>query len=192
MRYQGPQEIELWKEFFFPIGELIVSFGVLEHHLMIAISHALFTSRIEAEKMERKIRSFSGRVKYLEHNTRELARETATGETLSIIVERLGEANNYRNLVVHNPLSGVIKREGVRAMNKRKYGEHEANTFIFYAELRQRANENAKTVCIVREWAQKIRSYREKNGVTFDPFGTHVKGFGDYDFGRWSKFLPEA
>jgi hypothetical protein len=136
MSYDGPEELAHYARFFPRIGELVVSFTVVETWMMHSIMISARLNQEEAEKLEKKLRAFISRIKYLEEHGIEIATLTGTESILEDIASRLKEEVEYRNLVVHHMVCGISTiNSGSSAIRNGRYGLDKAEGPIFLEEL---------------------------------------------------------
>lgn len=118
--YDGPQPLKKYADLMPFLGELAISFSLLEQGLTAAIGDVLGIEYVDAVAIEDSINSLALRITLFEFAAKPLAVKADAAQAdrpdwdkkhfvaqLQDVVVRLREENKFRNLVFHNPFLGM-------------------------------------------------------------------------------------
>jgi len=102
MDHHGPKEISPFKDFFEPIGELVVSFSILETHLNNTIQTLLGISPEDKVLLMEQV-TVRRRIDFFEASLNGKLKDHEALAWTKDIAEDLRRANSHRNYIVHGP-----------------------------------------------------------------------------------------
>lgn len=106
--YDGPGEISPFAEFLAPIGEVVIAFSRLERWLTWATESALKIRPVDADAIQETIISVKTRIDlFFTVAAPHAASSTELSQELNSIVDRLREANNNRNNILHGAWGSI-------------------------------------------------------------------------------------
>ena len=97
------KEISPFKDFFEPIGELVVAFSILETHLSNTIQMLIGISPEDKVLLMEQINSIRRRIDFFEASLNVKLKDPDALAWTKDIAEDLRRANSHRNYIVHGP-----------------------------------------------------------------------------------------
>ena len=162
--YQGALEFKPYADFLPHIGEVVISFSMLEGRMRWCKESLLKTTVDEAYKMEGFVQNFSSRCKFLELIGLPVGRETSTEGEFQGIVDNLFKSNSFRNRLLHNRFVGLsyslpVGDPSQFKLRKERYAaKPEKRTYeISIADIKQACAENLSLCSDIQRWTLRVR-----------------------------------
>ncbi len=164
---RDPYEYE--RPFWAPIGQFVMAFGYLERDIGVSITRLLqLHDRLQGGALLTKIKSTDALIDLFEPLLKALNREPERVEKAKELVQRLKEANTFRNGLLHGPWLAYFVEDGqFQKLSKKSPSAATQPHKFTVTEIGDRTREVMKVQGDLGSFVQDVlKEHRAKRGYT--------------------------